>query len=383
MMLPLKYFATTLIANAVIGLLYLPICWRTRIMNVNAIVSFGAMHAVSSGITSLIQDPDSHRLFNYTWFPPCLLVPLPVIWTTVKFPPWLLNIVVLAGSEIGITQGVFEWYCYDHHLENSKGNPKKIIAVPENKPVISNTSEDDPPKPPSPKPPSPIPPSPKPPPSGDTSSNTDPWKVQYKETEISLVKLDFFKLPVDAVVNAANAKLQGGGGLDAVIHTAADKPNDGEKLKEYCRNHFPMIDSNGNRTKVGNAVVSPSFDIEKNINKKIKYIVHAVGPNCQNDEQNKNRKKLLRNAYYHTLVAANENDPPIRSIALPALSMGIFGYPVGEGVTVAFEAVKEYVDKYPGNFDAIYLAFTDGNIFKEGVKHFQLIFTDAKKVTDE
>ncbi len=131
---------------------------------------------------------------------------------------------------------------------------------------------------------------------------------------ISLYKGDITKLKVDAIVNAANRSLLGGGGVDGAIHRAA-----GPELLEFNRK------LGGCET--GEAKISPGFKLPA------KFIIHTVGPVWQGGKSNED--SLLENCYLNSLKLAVKNK--IKSIAFPAISTGVYGFPL--------ERVNKYCSK--------------------------------------
>lgn len=139
---------------------------------------------------------------------------------------------------------------------------------------------------------------------------------------IKIVKGDITTAEVDAIVNAANAIMLGGGGVDGAIHRAA-----GPRLVEACRK-VKAVD--GIRCPAGEARITPGFDL------KAKFVIHTVGPRYRIDP---NPASLLASAYRSSLALALEND--CRSIAFPAISCGAYGYPIDEAARIAVAVCQE------------------------------------------
>lgn len=155
--------------------------------------------------------------------------------------------------------------------------------------------------------------------------------------ELELKVQDITTLKVDAIVNAANSSLLGGGGVDGAIHRAA-----GPRLKEAClevrKKDFPK------GLPVGEAVITPGFNLPA------KYVIHTVGPIY---DEERNPEKLLEKAYTNPLKLAEENK--LRSIAFPAISTGIFGYPKREAAEVVYRVMRNFRFN---NLDKVILAYT-------------------------
>jgi O-acetyl-ADP-ribose deacetylase (regulator of RNase III) len=148
---------------------------------------------------------------------------------------------------------------------------------------------------------------------------------------IEIIEADLTVLSVDAVVNAANEQFRGGGGLDGAIHRAA-----GPELLEECRRHA--------RLPTGEAILTRGHRLPA------RWIIHTVGPVWRGGAHGE--PELLRRAYESVFRVAREHGG-IRTIAVPALSTGIFGYPKEQAAPIAVEAMR----RHEGAFERVIACF--------------------------
>lgn len=158
---------------------------------------------------------------------------------------------------------------------------------------------------------------------------------------IRLLKGDITKVNTDAIVNAANRTLLGGGGVDGAIHRAA-----GQELLEECRT------LNGCET--GEAKITKAYKLP------CKYVIHTVGPVWHGGK--KSEKELLGKCYWNSMVIAKENE--IKSIAFPAISTGVYGYPKRPAAKIAVDTVKKFMEQFPETVEDIYFVVFDEESLK-------------------
>ncbi len=148
------------------------------------------------------------------------------------------------------------------------------------------------------------------------------WSIG--ETRLELVQGDITRQDTEAIVNAANRKLEPGGGVSGAIHRAA-----GPSLWGECQT------VNGCAT--GEAKITGGYHL------KAKHVIHTVGPVYTGSDQD---PVLLRQAYQNSLRIALAHD--VKSVAFPSISTGIFGYPLEDAARTALQAVRDYLLEHPG-----------------------------------
>jgi len=155
-------------------------------------------------------------------------------------------------------------------------------------------------------------------------------------TDLEARRTDITRLAVDAIVNAANPSLLGGGGVDGAIHRAA-----GPALLAACR---PL-----QGCAVGDAKITPGFALPA------RHVIHAVGPVWRGGSHGE--AQLLASCYRRSLALARDNGA--RSIAFPAISCGVYHYPVAQASVIAVREVRAFVATEPAIEKVIFACFND------------------------
>ena len=144
------------------------------------------------------------------------------------------------------------------------------------------------------------------------------------ETRIQLIQGDITKLKVDAIVNAANSSLMGGGGVDGAIHRTG-----GPAILEECR----QIISMQCRCETGEAVITTGGNLSA------RFVIHTVGPVWHGG--NNNEVQLLENAYLNSLKLALENE--VETIAFPNISTGVYSFPKEKAARIAIQTITDFL----------------------------------------
>ena len=160
--------------------------------------------------------------------------------------------------------------------------------------------------------------------------------INMNAGKIEIIQADITKLDADAIVNAANHSLLGGGGVDGAIHRAA-----GPELLAYNRGLGGC--------KTGDAKTSPGFRL------KAKYIIHTVGPVWSGGHSRED--ELLRSCYIKSLEEAVKHD--CRTVAIPSISTGVYGFPFERACSIALAAVDQFLSNNPSLQKVYLVAFGD------------------------
>ena len=161
-----------------------------------------------------------------------------------------------------------------------------------------------------------------------------------KKNRLEIIKGDITNLNIDAIVNAANTSLRGGGGVDGAIHRAA-----GPELLAECEQ------LNGCQT--GNAKITAGYNL------KAKYIIHTVGPVWSGGFRDE--PELLASCYRTCLKLAEERN--VMTISFPSISTGVYGYPVSDAAQIAIHEVKSHLEDPNSKVEEVIFVLFDQRTF--------------------
>jgi O-acetyl-ADP-ribose deacetylase len=161
--------------------------------------------------------------------------------------------------------------------------------------------------------------------------------IQLGHHQLQLLKGDITKIAVDAIVNAANSSLAGGGGVDGAIHRAGGP--------EIMRELNEVANSIGGRCETGQAVVTGAGRLPA------KYVLHAVGPSYRDGKHGE--ADLLKSCYVTCLRLAAERD--VKTMSFPSISTGIYGYPIEEAAGIAIRTVVDWLRSHTGSVHTVKL----------------------------
>ena len=175
--------------------------------------------------------------------------------------------------------------------------------------------------------------------------------VTINKTKLSLIQGDITKQDTDAIVNAANSGLMGGGGVDGAIHRAG-----GPAILEECK----KIRSERGRLPTGQAVITTGGNL------KARYVIHTVGPVWRGGQEGE--PDLLASAYRESLQHAVENG--VKTVSFPSISTGVYGYPVKQAAQVALQTVIDFTNEDNALSEIYFVLFdsTTYNVYEQTLK---------------
>jgi len=184
-------------------------------------------------------------------------------------------------------------------------------------------------------------------------------EVTINKTKVSITQGDITKQATDAIVNAANPSLMGGGGVDGAIHRAG-----GPAILEECK----KIVANQGRLPTGKAVITTGGNL------KARHVIHTVGPIWHGGS--KNESELLKSAYYECLKVATENK--LASVSFPSISTGAYGYPVDEAARIAVNTVLSFLKEQATSLKEVVFVLFDSRTYESYSSAFQEVTGSPK-----
>ena len=162
---------------------------------------------------------------------------------------------------------------------------------------------------------------------------------QYKNASIKIIQGDITEMAVDAIVNAANSTLLGGGGVDGAIHKVG-----GKIILEQCKKIGGCPTGEARITTAGNLPCN--------------YVIHTVGPIYEDGKLG--QEKLLYNAYFNSLKLAKEY--AIKTIAFPSISTGAYNYPIEKAVEIVMKAMTDAIDEDLSPLEISFILFNEKDV---------------------
>jgi O-acetyl-ADP-ribose deacetylase (regulator of RNase III) len=181
-------------------------------------------------------------------------------------------------------------------------------------------------------------------------------ETMINETKVSITQGDITKQATDAIVNAANSSLMGGGGVDGAIHRAG-----GPAILEECK----QIVAKQGRLPTGKAVITTGGNL------KAKHVIHTVGPIWHGG--NRNEAELLQSAYLECLKLATQNK--LASVSFPSISTGAYGYPVNEAAGIAVSTVVSFLKEQAISLKELVFVLFDSRTYESYCSALQEITT--------
>jgi O-acetyl-ADP-ribose deacetylase (regulator of RNase III) len=171
------------------------------------------------------------------------------------------------------------------------------------------------------------------------------YEFKVGKATVRLVRGDITNMETDAIVNAANSSLMGGGGVDGAIHRKG-----GPQILEECKKIRATQLPTGLPT--GKAVITPAGNL------KAKHVIHTVGPVWHGGRRGE--AELLAQAYQNSLLTALDNG--LKTVAFPSISTGAYGYPIRDASRIALKAVREFLEKEDKLSEVVFVLFSESEL---------------------
>jgi O-acetyl-ADP-ribose deacetylase (regulator of RNase III) len=177
-------------------------------------------------------------------------------------------------------------------------------------------------------------------------------EAMINQARLTIIQGDIIKQATDAIVNAANSGLMGGGGVDGAIHRAG-----GPAILEECK----QIVTRHGRLPIGKAVITTGGDL------LAKHVIHTVGPIWQGG--NKGEATLLESAYRESMELAAEHN--LTSVSFPSISTGAYGYPVAEAAKIAIRTVVSFLTEQVTSIKEVVFVLFDPKTYQAYFSAFE------------